>query len=140
MGNQAISGTTAAVGVAYSARGRRRGLRESLKPGEHQIGTLIPAWVERAACGGQGRREGDPFFPTFPPGNHNQFVLDALWNKARAICASCPVLEDCREEYWDVPSLTVGMWYGMTPTQRETYRRNRRRWKRHHEVMKRTSP
>lgn len=136
MGNTPMKGTTSAVGVAYSARGRPRGTRETLRPGEYETRTLIPPWVERAACGGMGRAEGDPFFPAFPPGNHNQFVLDALWNEARQVCASCPVLENCREEYWDTPSLSVGMWYGMTPKQRETYRRNRRRWKRHHEVAK----
>src|SRR5258708_27777577 len=101
MGNTSLRGTTAAVGVAYSARGRRRGLRERLKPGEHQIGTLIPQWVERAACAGQGGAEGDPLFPVFPPGNHNPYVLHALGKEPRAVCASCPVLHNCREDSWN---------------------------------------
>jgi hypothetical protein len=95
----------------------------------HRVGPLIPAWVARAACGGMGRREGDPFFPQLPAGAQNQHTMDKIWAAAKAVCASCPVLLECKEEYWNVPSLNTGMWYGMTPPQREAYRHNRRRWR-----------
>ncbi|MFH8625942.1 WhiB family transcriptional regulator [Streptomyces vietnamensis] len=45
-------------------------------------------------------------------------------NRAKALCWTCPVLQECRAWALDNPGLaTHGIWGGLTPKQRSTYRR-----------------
>jgi WhiB family redox-sensing transcriptional regulator len=71
-------------------------------------------WVDRAACAGI------PIEVFFPDGDGRSGARGAL-NRARAICASCPVLVDCRA--W---ALTydpgAGFVAGMTWQTRNSYR------------------
>jgi WhiB family redox-sensing transcriptional regulator len=70
-----------------------------------------PAWHAEAACRGQ-----DPnlFFPGRGP-----TTLD----RARALCAVCPVISECLDAGM---AETVGLWAGLSPTERRRLRRDRR--------------
>jgi WhiB family redox-sensing transcriptional regulator len=71
--------------------------------------TSRPTWHEDAACRGQGA---DTFYPEPPRGGRRQ---GDPYAEARAICATCPVVEQCRQagqrEYY-------GVWGGLSPSQR----------------------
>ncbi|MGW5780411.1 WhiB family transcriptional regulator [Streptomyces sp. NPDC003863] len=44
--------------------------------------------------------------------------------EAKALCGTCPVLRECRAWALDNPGLASrGIWGGLTPHQRRTYRR-----------------
>lgn len=65
-------------------------------------------WRDRAVC-----RDVDPelFWPE--PGMSAQAAL--------ALCASCPVLGDCREAFLAQPRDEGGVWFATTPLDRETH-------------------
>lgn len=70
-----------------------------------------PAWHAEAACRGKGT---DLFFPNAgQPATH-----------AKAICATCPVTEECLEAAL-VDPLTVGVWAGKSPAERAQVRKAR---------------
>lgn len=81
---------------------------------------MSPEWMDLAACRGS---------------NPDMFVLEAALDRrgrsvdklahARAICASCPVHDDCRDYAISgaVPADDVGIWAGMTRGQRLHLRR-----------------
>jgi WhiB family redox-sensing transcriptional regulator len=71
-------------------------------------------WVERARCRGT---DAPHFFPVS--------ALESASEIARAICAGCPVRDDCAAYALDNPGL-VGVWGGMDEHQRELARRRRR--------------
>lgn len=75
------------------------------------------AWRELAAC-----RPHDPelFFPLGPAG---QSLEDA--ERAKAICASCPVRRDCLDFALDT-SQEYGIWGGLTEDERRVLRHRRR--------------
>lgn len=83
-----------------------------------------PGWTAEAACGGIATKEDDPFFPDIPPGRPGIDRTD-LWGLARKVCHNCPVLKECREEYWTKGKELQGMWFGLTPREREIYKRDR---------------
>lgn len=70
-------------------------------------------WQSRAACLGM-----DPgiFFP----------VTDAEADEVKAICARCPVAEECLEFALDTRQHD-GVWGGLTEAERRRLRRRRRR-------------
>lgn len=71
---------------------------------------------ERGACVGMGREGLEIFFP-------GKGKTQVAYAKARAICASCPVLDDCRE--WvmnDRTYLKHGFAGGLTPQERKAIR------------------
>lgn len=74
-------------------------------------GITFAPWTKRAACS-----DSDP----------NLFYEDENYPMARAICASCPVIEDCLEHAIEYPEMD-GIWGGTTPRQRRTIRSRRRR-------------
>ena len=71
-----------------------------------------PAWMARAACRGM---EQTPFFP--PSGEPG--------DKAREVCAGCPVREDCLR--YAVESEVVGVWAGTSKRERRAMRRKANR-------------
>jgi WhiB family redox-sensing transcriptional regulator len=72
-----------------------------------------PAWMWRSACRG---RSIDEFFPE--PG--------ASTAAARAVCASCPVRDDCLA-FALADRATQGIWAGTDEVERRALRRQRRR-------------
>jgi Transcription factor WhiB len=60
-----------------------------------------PAWHRQAACAGQGTTE---FIP----------VRGANYDRARALCAGCPVRQECLETAL-ADSELLGLWAGTTP-------------------------
>ncbi|MEA1904254.1 MAG: WhiB family transcriptional regulator [Actinomycetota bacterium] len=73
---------------------------------------LVTDWKERAACAG---------YPNglFFPGPDSNF---ASVEKARAICRSCPVANECLE-YAFQANQRSGMWGGTTEDERKSLRR-----------------
>ncbi len=66
-------------------------------------------WTDRAACKGRT----DLFFVN--RGDTTQM------NRAKAICQTCPVIEECREYVTYNPE-RFGIWAGMTEKDRRAYR------------------
>lgn len=71
-----------------------------------------PDWIEQGAC-----RGGDPkvIAMFFTSGGHGA-------NRAKAMCADCPVINECRSYALDRPEMT-GVWGGTTETDRDRLRR-----------------
>ena len=69
----------------------------------------VDDWTDRAACKGQT----EVFFV-----NRGDTTM---MEKAKAICANCPVLEDCRNYVLYRPE-RYGIWAGMTEKERRRYR------------------
>lgn len=69
-------------------------------------------WRDQAACRGL---DTDVFFP----------VTDEEAAEAQAVCAVCPVREECLE-YALVTGQEDGVWGGLTETERRRLRRRRR--------------
>ena len=72
-----------------------------------------PPWTDRAACAGHASADLDLWHP--PPEDERH-----LFERARQVCAACPVLPDCRE--YGLMLLSVvgkdgvhGMFGGLTP-------------------------
>jgi WhiB family redox-sensing transcriptional regulator len=73
-----------------------------------------PAWREDAACAGL---ENDLFFPAGEE--------ESLAATAKAVCAACPVQEQCLQ-YALATNQTEGVWGGMTGPERRRLRRRLR--------------
>jgi WhiB family redox-sensing transcriptional regulator len=73
-------------------------------------------WQRRAACLGR------PAAWWFPERQRTGLLS---YDLARPICARCVVRPVCRE-YAIINNITLGMWGGMTPKEREHLRRLRR--------------
>jgi len=73
-----------------------------------------PAWMERAACRGLST---DLFFPERGGG--------ADTRAAKAVCAACPVSDDCYE-YAFGSNERHGIWGGTSERERRRIRRQRR--------------
>lgn len=76
-------------------------------------------WQMQAACRGE-----DPSLFFHPEGERGE-LREARQRAAKAICASCPVMAECREH-----ALTVrepyGVWGGLSEDEREAIYRRRR--------------
>jgi WhiB family redox-sensing transcriptional regulator len=70
-------------------------------------------WRARAAC--RGTPEPDLFFPLLTTGPAARQVA-----AAKAICARCPVLPDCRT--WALTYEAYGIWGGLTEHERARLR------------------
>jgi len=77
---------------------------------EPVFGLERPPWQAFAACAGT---DVDLFFP---PRSFNSPKIAA---KAKALCAQCPVIDDCREFAWNERE---GIWFGTTPKDRRRLR------------------
>jgi WhiB family redox-sensing transcriptional regulator len=75
------------------------------------------AWRDEAACRGTAL---GLFFPE--DGHPDARATSAA---AKAVCASCPVAEPCREWAMGHPT-EVGIWGGLTEAERRTLRRRKR--------------
>jgi WhiB family redox-sensing transcriptional regulator len=73
-------------------------------------------WMDRAACTGV---DPDLFFP--PKGDS---VPGESATAAKAVCASCPVRDDCLQ-YALTTNQRYGVWGGMTWTERRGLRKTR---------------
>lgn len=69
-------------------------------------------WKERAACAGTSF---SLFFPTL------ETPID-LVDKAKAVCAACPVTEDCLQYAFETNQVS-GIWGGTTEDERRSLRR-----------------
>ena len=72
-----------------------------------------PAWHRQAACRAMGT---------------DLFVVDQgaqYTNRARALCASCAVRDQCLETALEHSDTTAGMWGGTTPMERRRLHRGR---------------
>lgn len=74
-------------------------------------------WRESAAC------RDLPVDLHHPPGGGGGA---GAWDEARAVCAVCPVVAECRAEAdrVETPSTTWGMWGAETPDERLRRRKN----------------
>jgi len=70
-----------------------------------------PSWHQEANCRGEGVRT---WFSGAP----------AMVDKARAVCADCPVRDECYQYAMSDPDL-VGIWAGFTEKERKELRRSR---------------
>jgi len=75
----------------------------------------VGEWVERAACRGAGPRL---WFPTT-----NGITAEST--AARAICAECPVVDECRD-YGVAHEPRWGIWGGLNAKERRDERRARK--------------
>jgi len=82
--------------------------------------TATSDWRDRSAC-----LDADPEL-FFPIGNTGPAVAQV--EEAKAVCARCPVLEQCRTWAMENPKLTeYGVFGGMSEDERRALRRKRRR-------------
>lgn len=115
-----------AVAKDLCAMHHRRFLRSgTAEPQQHHDGSrwdAIPPpgpWVQRGACRGHPL---EVFFPT-PPKGRTRYD-DRRYVAAKAICAECPVLDECRS--YSVPlSVLEGIWGGLTESGRQRARGRR---------------
>jgi WhiB family redox-sensing transcriptional regulator len=74
--------------------------------------TVVENWRQQAACNGL---DTNMFFP----------ASDSDAGAAKAVCATCPVRDQCLE--WAIATRQEeGVWGGMTDTERRRLRRRRR--------------
>jgi len=71
-----------------------------------------PEWMANAACA-----EVDPDLH-FPSGEHGPANMRQIW-QAKAVCASCPVMGQCREYGMTEPH---GVWGGLSAGERREIR------------------
>lgn len=74
---------------------------------------LVADWRARAACSGYPNTL---FFPT------SEVADDGVVERAKAICAACPVIEDCLE-YALETNQRAGIWGGTSEQERKSLRR-----------------
>lgn len=74
---------------------------------------LVADWRVRAACSGYPNTL---FFPT------SDVVDDGAVERAKAVCAVCPVIEDCLE-YALETNQRAGIWGGTSEQERKSLRR-----------------
>lgn len=77
-------------------------------------------WLARAKCAGMGT---DAFFTDHSPQSLTEPnpKLQAMWNKAKQVCADCPVIRECAR---DCLGEQEGVWGGLDPAQRHRIRWN----------------
>lgn len=80
-----------------------------------------PAWHAKAACADLPT---DDFFPVGTTGQALEQIA-----RAKAICATCPVRDDCLDYALDTGQ-NDGIWGGMSEDERRTERRRRQRRRR----------
>ena len=98
--------------TARDSLGRRRSPAQIV--GRHHITSPVGdrPWTADAACRGTATT-------LFFPSEDTARVLRA----ARAVCASCPVIDDCRETHWGEE---FGIWFGTSERERRRLRRQMR--------------
>lgn len=71
-----------------------------------------PKWATRASCDGHVTADLDMWHPELEDERH-------MWERARLICAACPVLAECRAYGVHLVTTTGvdGMFGGLTPTE-----------------------
>ena len=85
----------------------------SVTHGSTHLGTgLVADWRDRAACAGH------PHSTFFPTGDEIESVVE----RAREICASCHVTDECLEFALETNERT-GIWGGTTEEERKSLRR-----------------
>lgn len=80
-------------------------------------------WMSDAAC----RHVIDPDI-FFPAGHTGPATVEI--RAAKAICADCPVLGECRDWALGSKQAAYGVWGGLTEIERATVRRSRKRRRR----------
>lgn len=87
-------------------------------------------WMDDAAC------KDEPPDTFFPPseGNRQDTPDHPMWERGKAICAGCPVVDDCLA--YAVRNEKYGLWGGLTPAERSALRTlhgvDARRWPTHY--------
>lgn len=83
---------------------------------------MRPPWeFEEPACAEVGT---NLFFQPDRDDPAETGVVDREYKYAREICKSCPHLAECAE--WGIFNETHGMWGGLSPQERATFRTRRR--------------
>lgn len=77
-------------------------------------------WQDRGAC------RGESVGVFFGPDGERPGAREARERRARAICAQCPVMAECREHALTMPE-HFGVWGGLNEDERVTARRRRSR-------------
>lgn len=75
-------------------------------------------WFSKAACAGIASVDPTIFFPDLERGQQGAHV----WDKARQICNSCAVRQECLEyqmKFEEETGRRDGMWGGLTPKERD---------------------
>ena len=75
------------------------------------VDDFLRPWQDQAAC----RAEQSELF--FPARSERASVRTRRENRAKAICAPCPVLQECREHALRVQE-PAGIWGGLTEDER----------------------
>jgi WhiB family redox-sensing transcriptional regulator len=90
---------------------------------------MTTEWMRKAACRDM---DTDLFFPVRGSHNENAETVARQTLHAKAVCALCPVLDECRDYILGTElryENDYGIWGGMTPEERHRERfleRNRR--------------
>ena len=105
-GGKAAGAESGQVAVLPERRSARNAAR--IPP----VAQLRLGWQERAACQGSDAR----LF--FGPEKERIRDREARENAAKRVCASCPVLRECRNHALQTPEL-FGIWGGLSETDRE---------------------
>jgi WhiB family redox-sensing transcriptional regulator len=79
------------------------------------------AWQDGAAC-----HDGVSWVLFYGAEHERPAERDEREAKAKALCASCPVLDECRDHALGRPEKD-GIWGGMSEAERESERRRRQR-------------
>mgnify|MGYP007071586827 CR=1 FL=1 len=93
---------------------------------------VTPEWMAAAACAdptlGSPRTRVRGFYPAWPAahGKEPSPSVAAQWAWAKAICATCPVLNPCLDDAI-ASHEPDGVWGGMDPLERRIETRRRRR-------------
>lgn len=102
-----VNTATSSIAVLPERRSARNAAR--IPP----IAQLKLGWQEQASCQGTDAR----LF--FGPEKERVRDRETRENAAKRICASCPVLRDCRKHALQTPEL-FGVWGGLSEVDRET--------------------
>lgn len=98
-------------------------LSRSWKEHRDELLANLTRWAPRAACLGKDEEKGAPVF--FPSNEVRRGGPDPR-EEAKAICATCPVREECLEYALAFPE-PLGIWGGMDEEERRRLRRAHRR-------------
>lgn len=97
----------------------------------HSEQQVTPGWMTAAACADPDRGSAwvrtRVFFPPTSNSAHPSASDPAVWDRAKAVCATCPVRSECLDhaiEHGEPDSV----WGGLDPVERQVeFRRRRRR-------------
>lgn len=86
-----------------------------MRPGERAVAGVVGDWADQARCKGRG----DTFFPVSSARTGAaRMAADPLYDAAKTICRTCPVIAPCLEFALETGEFKHGVYGGMTPGER----------------------